>query len=285
MKPEVWRHYDTELFDELKDIVDKIRSVHEVKTRNIIPSEVYIEAMLCCKKNAQKESYCDDCSSKKEDCRACSSLQHRESWRDNWFKRALNELKGCKIVFADPDNGLYPNEKFSINQIINWKRLPVKEAFRLAENRTAILYHHNTRFKGGHLKEIEYWLERLPPKSMALYFNAYNCRTFFIVNPTEDIRNRTQSFVESWSKHVRLFPKWHTSRRLKAVSEDGDVNVNKQKLIRKTKQPSTNHYNQSIWILRCTKDNCNHEYGANGCDFHLRKCPRCQRGQPGLPFE
>jgi hypothetical protein len=207
-KPKVWRHYDTALFDELKDIVERgRRSVQEVKTRNIIPSEVYIEDMLCCEENAQKKSYCDDCSRKKEDCRACSSRKDRGIWRKARFDRAVEELEGCKIVFADPDNGLCLGEKFRIRQPKYWKRLPLQEALRLAEGRTAILYHHNSMFKAGHFKEIGYWFERLPPKSMALYFNAYSCRTFFIVNPTGDTRNRTKAFAESWSKHVSLLPK------------------------------------------------------------------------------
>jgi hypothetical protein len=29
---------------------------------------------------------------------------------------------------------------------------------------------------------------------------------------------------------------------------------------------------------------CGHEYGANGSDVHERRCPRCQRGAPGLDF-
>lgn len=265
-EPDKWCHYDPELFDKLNDIVNMVkrRSVQEVKSQNILPGAIYIEDMLCCREYAQRKSYCDACSSKKEVCRACSSRKERETWRKAWFDRAFEQLEGCKIVFADPDNGLCLDEKFRIRQPKYWKRLPLEEALRLADSKTAILYHHNAMFKGGHFKEIGYWLKRLPPKSMALYFNAYNCRTFFIVNPTEDIRKRTHSFVESWSKHVWL------------------VNVNRQKLIRRTKQPSTNHYNQSNWILRCTEDNCNNEYGANGCDFHLRKCPRCQGGQPGL---
>src|SRR5208337_732823 len=204
-KSKIWRHYDTALIDELKDIVERgRRSVHEVKTRNIIQAEVSIDDMLCCEENAQKKSYRDDCSSKKEDCRACSSRKDREIWRKAWFDRALEELVGCKIVFADPDNGLCLGEKFRVRQPKYWKRLPLQEGLRLSGGRTAILYHHNTRFKGGHPKEVECWLSELPQKSMALYFNAYSCRTFFIVNPTEDIRNRTQSFAARWSKHVSL---------------------------------------------------------------------------------
>lgn len=73
-------------------------------------------------------------------------------------------------------------------------------------------------------------------------------------------------------------------REVRAMpSEIGDINRNGQKLIRKTTQRSPNHSNQRIWIIRCTEDN--HEYGANGCDFHLRKCPYHQGGQPGFPFD
>lgn len=70
----------------------------------------------------------------------------------------------------------------------------------------------------------------------------------------------------------------------KAMAKPGDINLNGQKLMRKTTLPG-NHYNQRIWILSCTDDNCNHEYGANGCDFHLRKCPLHQGGKPGLAFD
>lgn len=206
-EPELWLHYDPELFCELRDMVEKDRrSVQEIESRNILPGAIYIEDMLCCREYAHKKSYCDDCSSN-EGCRACLSLKHRESWRKAWFDQALKDLGGCKIVFADPDNGLCLDEKFKSRQPKYWKRLPLEEALRLEDGRTAILYHHNSMFKGGHLKEIGYWLERLPPKSMALYFKRISCRTFFIANHTEDIRNCTQSFAKKWSEHVSLLPK------------------------------------------------------------------------------
>ncbi len=42
-------------------------------------------------------------------------------------------------------------------------------------------------------------------------------------------------------------------------------------------------YNQFSYKLRCLS--CENEYGSNGSDIFLRKCPACQHGRPGLPFE
>lgn len=66
----------------------------------------------------------------------------------------------------------------------------------------------------------------------------------------------------------------------------GDINRNDQILIARTDQPGTDH-NQYIWMLVCVRrdendDLCGHKYGANGSDFHLRKCPACQGGAAGL---
>ena len=35
-----------------------------------------------------------------------------------------------------------------------------------------------------------------------------------------------------------------------------------------------------VWVLQC--NDCRNVYGANGCDFHIRHCPKCQDGQAGL---
>jgi hypothetical protein len=68
----------------------------------------------------------------------------------------------------------------------------------------------------------------------------------------------------------------------------GDVNRNGQRLVAKTSRPGNDHL-QYVWALECTRSNngsvCGHRYGANGSDFHIRKCPHCQGGAPGLPIE
>jgi hypothetical protein len=61
----------------------------------------------------------------------------------------------------------------------------------------------------------------------------------------------------------------------------GYVNKNGQVVIRKTGLRGTDH-GQSVYQLVCSC--CGHVYGANGADIHLRKCPNCQNGRPGLPI-
>ena len=62
----------------------------------------------------------------------------------------------------------------------------------------------------------------------------------------------------------------------------GYVNRNNQRVIRRTDIPGNDH-NQYVYVLRCGR--CGHEYGANGSDIWLRKCPKCDGGAPGLEYE
>ena len=72
------------------------------------------------------------------------------------------------------------------------------------------------------------------------------------------------------------------SRRGKRTTEPGYKNDNRQVVLRRTDYPGTDH-NQYVYVLHC--EECDNEYGANGSDIHQRKCPSCQGGKPGLPFE
>lgn len=59
----------------------------------------------------------------------------------------------------------------------------------------------------------------------------------------------------------------------------GYVNRNGQVAVRNTRIPGTDK-NQYVYQLACS--HCGHVYGANGSDIHLRLCPNCQGGAPGL---
>ncbi|WP_342070186.1 hypothetical protein [Yoonia algicola] len=69
----------------------------------------------------------------------------------------------------------------------------------------------------------------------------------------------------------------------------GDISRNDQVLIARTDRPGTDHM-QYVWVLVCARrlDNgelCGYRYGANGSDFHHRKCPSCQGGAAGLDVD
>lgn len=56
----------------------------------------------------------------------------------------------------------------------------------------------------------------------------------------------------------------------------GQANPSGQVLVQKTNQVSPNHRFARVWIVRCPRRGT---YKANGCDFHIRKCPH--EGSPG----
>lgn len=68
--------------------------------------------------------------------------------------------------------------------------------------------------------------------------------------------------------------------RSKGTTVPGYVNRHGVSVIRKTDLPGNDHL-QVTYVLRCPDG---HEFGANGSDIWLRKCPECQGGRPGLPY-
>lgn len=49
-----------------------------------------------------------------------------------------------------------------------------------------------------------------------------------------------------------------------------------------TRQKEGTDHKQYAYKVCCT--HCEHIYGANGSDMYERKCPKCQEGEPGIPF-
>ncbi len=109
--------------------------------------------------------------------------------RDQWFHDCEIYMRNADIVFADPDNGLAEGNR---NKSISTKHIHIGEARRLLSHKIGVVYHHNTRRKGGHGMEITYWRNRLIQECgakacRALYWRPFSPRTFFIINPTESI--------------------------------------------------------------------------------------------------
>jgi hypothetical protein len=71
-------------------------------------------------------------------------------------------------------------------------------------------------------------------------------------------------------------------RKQKDTTEIGYLNCNGQVVVRATGLPGTDNL-QYIYQLACT--GCGENYGANGSDIFQRKCPACQSGEPGLPYD
>lgn len=191
--PATWRDLDAELFDSLNDIISQWksntgqRSVEQVQNRHLLPGAVFSGELL------------------DTDIPPHAS-RDRQKWRAEWFDRAMSLLANadCEVVFIDPDNGLCLDETYKPSRQAHWKRLPLREAITLSQGKTAILYHHNTRFKGGHHKEIWHWMNKLPRCTEAFYSNNDGFRTFFVITEDAAIRDRLKEFAAVWEQAGQL---------------------------------------------------------------------------------
>lgn len=86
--------------------------------------------------------------------------------------------------------------------------------------------------------------------------------------------------LEEQVKPADKTPEQDTPAKVNWV-KPGTVNPNDQVVEGKTGKRG--HANQWVYRMRCLK--CGYVYGANGYDCHLRKCPECGGGRPGLPYE
>ena len=186
-KPDEWRSVDPELFDGMKEIVDSgHRRVGSVEESGLLPSTtIFAGEML----------------------RFCTrSNPEWEKWRREWFERVECRLSTCDVVFADPDNGLYPDDKFRYARREHWKRLPLCEALRLCDGgRPAVFYHHNNR-EGTHPEQIRYWKNQLPGRVHAFYWRRRSNRTFFVANADQPMVDALKEFAKTWRAHGELDP-------------------------------------------------------------------------------
>ena len=134
------------------------------------------------------------------------SKPKRSEFREQWLLTIEASLKGCDAVFVDPDNGLYEASKPDWSEDTMWKRILPSEAKRLARSsaacpRTLIVYHHNTRRKGGHAKEVDYWKGKLGSDTLAVRWRGRSPRTFFVVNPQQGMCSRLNDFMARWNRN------------------------------------------------------------------------------------
>ncbi|MGJ0533717.1 hypothetical protein [Methylocystis sp.] len=181
--PEQWRHLNPHLFDLMAEITSKKRAVSGLH-------QAFKAGTLFA-----AESLPVDRMSGIERCKM----------RSAWFSRTVKALEGAEIVFMDPDNGLTTDDEQRRRTPSFGKQIPLNEVLALCEGRTAIVYHHNSRFKGGHDAEVDHWRRAIGRPTIAVRANAFSCRTFFVINADAEIAERTRDFCEKWKNNkIRL---------------------------------------------------------------------------------
>lgn len=181
--PERWRHLDPELFDALQRLVAGIRSVAAIEHAGLLDATFH-------RTEVPSEG---------------NGRFARAADRSRWFAEVEEALRPCDLVFADPDNGLVDDGQERRGDRKHAKQIPLQEALALARDRTTVIYHHNTRFKGGHYREVEHWLAQFGQHTLAVKASAFSCRTFFILNPDDVTSRRVERFCDGWAAvRVRL---------------------------------------------------------------------------------
>jgi hypothetical protein len=175
-RQEEYEGLDPELFHHLRDIVSRERS---------------IASLLPVLKDAASADY----------SLAVTGIpaKARRAWRQDWFSNVLDQLSACDLVFANPDNGIIDDQDKRKGAAKFGKQMPLQEVQALASGRCAVIYHHNTRRKGGHDAEVDFWLEEFGLPGFAVRAARYSPRTFFVLNPDEEIRKRAKDFCAQWA--------------------------------------------------------------------------------------
>jgi hypothetical protein len=127
--------------------------------------------------------------------------------RADWFKRALKQTAGCKLVFVDPDNGiectdLRPTQRRSCKYVF---RNEIEEL--VGRGQSVVVYHQIGRIGGKADKQTEFHLktllaeQALGHRPFGVLFRRNTVRAFLII-PNHEHREllweRTKALVQKW---------------------------------------------------------------------------------------
>jgi hypothetical protein len=194
-----WKHFDPPLFEALLKIErEKKHDVRAIEDSSVLPNAVFVSDPIPCK--AQPYSL-------------------RPEERKKWIEAAKTTVKNCNLVFLDPDNGI-ASERLKLTKARAGKSVTIDDIKSLQEgNRTIVVYHHQTRLKGGHLFEIVNLFTRLRKSGVhvsgALRATPWSPRAFFVLNGDEELQDRSKALANLWGKHVS----WHSENELLKNSE------------------------------------------------------------------
>jgi len=90
------------------------------------------------------------------------------------------------------------------------KSVTIEELKEFQEsNRSMVVYHHQTRRKGGHLLEISDLTKRLRKNGLqvsgALRAEPWSPRVFFIFNGDKELHNRAENMTKVWGNLISWY--------------------------------------------------------------------------------
>ena len=133
--PDQWRHFNPELFDALCHVVlSGQRNVGALQAPGLIPGAIYADDVIP----------------------TGGPIAQRLSARRAWLADVQRALEQANLLFLDPDNGLEPSG-YRPTALKSGKSITLSELRELAmPGRCLIVYHHQSRRRGGHYVEMEH---------------------------------------------------------------------------------------------------------------------------------
>jgi hypothetical protein len=184
-----WRKFDPILFDVLVKIAqEQSRDVRAIENSCLLPNAVFASDLVPCD---------------------VLPFSQRPESRRRWFEGIKSKVRDCNLVFLDPDNGVAP-KGLKLTERRAGKSVTLEEIEALQENgRSLVVYHHQTRVKGGHRFEIRNLSARL--RSCGLYISGalrarpWSPRVFFIINGDRELQDRAKSIADVWGHRVEWY--------------------------------------------------------------------------------
>lgn len=185
-----WRHLDPPLFDGLRDIVRTGgRTVEALEASCLLPVDTEYNRIPV----------------------PCPLMwTQRALAREHWFQELLVTMNRSNLIFLDPDNGIEA-QRYRVTKKGANKSVRMDEIQRLIQpGRILILYHHQTRLRGGHISELSHHARRLRDFGAtnvdALRASPFSARAFFIVDGDQQLKSKAAAFSQRWYPHVTWHP-------------------------------------------------------------------------------
>jgi hypothetical protein len=204
--PEIWRPLADEVFDFLRDLralckdFTQETDVTQLQDNQLLPGCTYYSEMIPVQVHHRARP------------------ENRRRWLEE-LRRSIEE-SGADLVFVDPDNGIQPNG-FRACGKKSGKCIKFDELKTLAAARPLIVYHHQTRMKGGHQVELTAkWkaiASQLPGARVdAIRASNFSPRIFYLINLPDDLGQKAKLITERWSDN-RL--RWHSHESLSIAAD------------------------------------------------------------------
>jgi len=174
-----FRECDEELYDALAEIVSqKGRCVANVADDGILGADAAL--------HDEPLTYAD------LPRYGSAAKETRLTRRKEWFQRALEAVRGCDVVFVDPDNGL-ECKSVERHHAKGPKYAYLEDLNRIADRGHSLLVYHHLSRNGRHREQIEDWRERISAelglsgdRVLVAWCKPYAGRAFFIIPSQRD---------------------------------------------------------------------------------------------------